>query len=489
MAPSGPPPAPAGLPGPEGGRDARVPALAGALMRFTPELTLAEESVILMEVTASLRLFGGIRALRSRVRRVLARAGGGGPGSGPPPVLAVAASGPAAWMLARSGRGGSALGARSLARALARVPLDVAPPARPFAGWFQELGCATLADLRRLPRIGLKKRCGPALLDWLDRLGNAHAPVPPPVPASHGPGPQPPARYRWLTPPPAFDAALEMPDHIEHAPALAWAVQHLVRQLCAWLAAHRLDAEALTVLLGHDRIRPGGAAAGAAPGVPGPMPAGRTTTLDIGLGAPSRDPESLARLVRERLNRLVLPASVIMVRLRVTQLRAARTPSLELFPEPGGAPQDHARLLELLAARLGAENVLAPAPVADHRPEQAARWVPLDLGMTGRHAPGGQAGGHPALPRPAWLLDAPVPLPVRGHRPFHGTPLRLVSPAERLDCGWQDGCPVARDYFVAEDEAGTCYWIFRTGTGTGAGTGQGPDAAPTPQWYLHGLFA
>ena len=117
-------------------------------MRFTPELTLADESVILMEVTASLRLFGGIRALRSQVRRIVARACGGGPGS--PPVLAVAACGPAAWMLARSGRGGSALGVRSLARALAQVPLDVAPPARPFAEWFQELGCATLADLRRL---------------------------------------------------------------------------------------------------------------------------------------------------------------------------------------------------------------------------------------------------------------------------------------------------------------------------------------------------
>jgi protein ImuB len=153
-----------------------------------------------------------------------------------------------------------------------------------------------------------------------------------------------------------------------------------------------------------------------------------------------------------------------------------------LFPEPGGAPRDHARLLELLAARLGAENVLVPAPAADHRPEQAARWAPLDPRRAGARAeatPG-------ALPRPAWLLDAPIPLAVRGHRPFHGTPLRLVSPAERLDCGWQDGGPVVRDYFVAEDEAGACYWIFRS---AGSGAEKGSDAGPTLQWYLHGLFA
>jgi protein ImuB len=65
---------------------------------------------------------------------------------------------------------------------------------------------------------------------------------------------------------------------------------------------------------------------------------------------------------------------------------------------------------------------------------------------------------------------------MQGPRPFYGTPLRLVSPAERLDCGWQDGRPVTRDYFVAEDESGVCYWIFRT------------QAADAPGWFLHGLF-
>ena len=49
---------------------------------------------------------------------------------------------------------------------------------------------------------------------------------------------------------------------------------------------------------------------------------------------------------------------------------------------------DHARLLELLVARLGPENVLRPAPVADHRPEVAARWVVL-AGSYSRYMPAG----------------------------------------------------------------------------------------------------
>lgn len=455
--------------------------IACALLRFTPDLALAPESLILMDVTASLRLFGGIRRLRAQVRQVLAAFGVASA------VVSVAASGPVAWMLARSGRGGSALTRRSLQRAVAQVSLAVAPPARPFADWFRDLGCETLADLQRLPRVGLNKRCGPALLDWLDQLSLGQRELAPTV-----------MPYRRLELPPEFDAAFELPDHIEHAPALQWATQRLILQLCGWLAGCQQDVTAFTVLLAHER-RPRRAPptdlsghtrrASTASRAEHP-PMGEPTLVPITLGAPSRDPAILTRLVQEHLARLILPASVIAVRLTATQFQAAQTPSLELFPEPGGTPQDHAQLLELLGARLGAENLLAPAPVADHRPERAARWAPLNQVPSGRRRaaapdpadaegePAVAAGGFPVvpLPRPVWLLDTPVPLTVRVHRPFYGTPLRLVSPAERLDCGWQDGGPVTRDYFVAEDESGICYWIFRT------------QAVDAPGWFLHGLF-
>ena len=458
--------------------------IACALLRFTPDLALAPESIVLMDVTASLRLFGGIRRLRAQVRQVLAAFDAGSASTGlsvvAPAVtragaaafaaVSVAASGPAAWMLARSGRGGCALTQRSWRRALAQVSLDVAPPVRPFADWFRDLGCETLADLQRLPRVGLKKRCGPAVLDWLDQLGRGVSPERGTETVSVVP-------YRRLELPPEFDAAFELPDHIEHAPALQWALQRLILQLCGWLAGRQQDVSAFTVLLAHERRRNQASSAGRMSAEAGRVLAERATSLSIILGAPSHDPVILTCLVREHLARLALQASVISVRLKATRFQTARAPSLDLFPEPGGTPQDHARLLALLSARLGVENLLAPAPVADHRPERAARWVPLDQVSLGRR-PASERGGFPdaPLPRPAWLLDSPVPLAMRGPRPFYGTPLRLVSPAERLDCGWQDGRPVTRDYFVAEDESGICYWIFRT------------QAADAPGWFLHGLF-
>ncbi|WP_369050220.1 Y-family DNA polymerase, partial [Burkholderia gladioli] len=143
--------------------DELLRGVAYALLQFTPSVVLEAEAVVLLDVTASLRLFGGIRALRRRVRGLVAS-------FGLTAAVSLASTGAAAWTLARGLRGGAALTPRSLRRALARAPLAVAPSARQYAEWFDELGCTTLADLQRLPRAGLKKRCGTALLDWLDHV-------------------------------------------------------------------------------------------------------------------------------------------------------------------------------------------------------------------------------------------------------------------------------------------------------------------------------
>ncbi len=81
-------------------------------------------------------------------------------------------------------------------------------------------------------------------------------------------------------------------------------------------------------------------------------------------------------------------------------------------------------------------------------------------------------------PRPAWLRAEPLPLLMRGERPVFHTPLRMMSSAERIEAGWFDGQLVARDYHVAQDEEGACYWVFRERTSSQA----------APHWFLHGLF-
>jgi protein ImuB len=329
----------------------------------------------------------------------------------------------------------------SLERVLSPLPMLAVHEIRPFADWFTGLGCETIADVRRLPRAGLLRRCGEHLLDSLDRaFGTA------------------PELFDWLDLPPSFSARIELPDRLEHADGAVFAAHRLIVQLCGWLCAKQLAVTAITLSLEHERGRQ----------------AIEPTPIEIALGEPTWREEHLLRLAKERLHRAELPAPVIALRLDVSRVEAAVPDSDRLFPEPGGSPEDQARLIELLVARLGEENVLRPAPSADYRPEIANRWVPVSQAEKKIALPEG-------LPRPTWMLATPVRLLIRQHRPFYGSPLRMVSPGERIEAGWFDGELVTRDYFVAQADDRSCYWIYRERVSS-------RDAEEEPRWFLHGLF-
>lgn len=411
-----------------------IRGVAFALLQFTPNVVIAEENVVLADITASLRLFGGLRALRQSIRRAVSD-------FGVTWTTAIAATAQTAWLLART-RGGVALSDRARRRAFARVPVGALPAARRYAEWFDGLGCDTIADVMRLPRAGLKKRCGENLVEALDRATGT-------MPEIHD----------WLAMPPSFDARVELPDRIEHVEATLFAARRLTLQMTGWLAARQLAISRFVLFLEHERGRV----------------AIEPTALEIALGEPTWHEEHLVRLLKERLARVQLAAPVIALRLEAKEVSEAEAPSDSLFPDPGGSPQDHTRLMELLVARLGADRVLKPSPVADYRPEVAARWVPISGEVARERTPLPRD-----LPRPTGLLDAPIQLIMRGHRPLYGTPLRMVSPGERIECGWQDGEPVTRDYFVAESENNLYYWIYRERVGS--------RDEREPRWFLHGLF-
>ncbi|WP_175026193.1 Y-family DNA polymerase [Burkholderia aenigmatica] len=414
-------------------------AVALALLRFSPCVALGDEATLLVDVGPSLRLFGGLPSLCRQVRATLAALGYAA-------RLSAAPTAGGAWLLARMSASARArirrrvAGQASLVRVLDRLPCVLLPDARPYAGWFDGLGCRTLADLRGLPRAGLQRRCGPALLAALDRAyGDAVEPL------------------AWMAVPPVFDVRLELQERVEYAEAVLFVARRLVVQLCGWLAARHLSLAAMTFDLEHERGRQA---------VP-------PTPLELAFAAPVRDEAHFMRLLGERLARVELPAAVIAVRLKATRVESVAPPADDLFPEPGGTRETRARLFELLVARLGADNVLRAAPVADHRPEAANRWLPLDAQA------GKPAAGPPAVPpRPAWLLAEPLPLLMRGERPVFHTPLRMMSSVERIEAGWFDGQLAARDYCVAQDEAGACYWVFKERAGSEA----------EPRWFLHGLF-
>ena len=157
--------------------------LALALARYTPNLVLLSDGVLL-EVSASLRLFGGLqsllRQLRATVRECDVHA-----------RIAMAPTASGAALLSRMNRPRRSLRLARLRRLLDALPLLPAlaalqQPER-LAELLQTIGCRNLIDVRALPRAGLNKRGGGELLLALDR--------------AYGDAPDPRA---WFEPPERF---------------------------------------------------------------------------------------------------------------------------------------------------------------------------------------------------------------------------------------------------------------------------------------------
>ncbi|MBP0597215.1 DNA polymerase Y family protein [Herbaspirillum sp. LeCh32-8] len=410
-----------------------------ALLQYTPQVSLAEDACVLLDVGASLRLFGGIRALCRRVRVTIARLGLSA-------TLSCAVTATGAWMLARFGYVRT-LRAASMRRRLERLPVSLLSAAVPHLEWLHGLGCRRLGQLRRLPRPGLQRRCGKALLEMMDR--------------AYGEAPE---LHRWVQAPPAFRARMELPDRIDHTDILAAYAQRLLAQLAGWLSARQLAVKQLRLLLEHERGRQA---------VP-------PTELVLALSVAAWQEDHLHALLKEKLTRSSLPAPAIALVLVADELEGMQAASQTLFPEPGGSAEDHHRLIELLVARLGPDQVQQAAPQADHRPEVANRWCGVMQDAADLPAPL-PADAARLPPRPLWLLADPEPLRLQRHKPFYRTPLELASPPERIEAGWWEGRPVTRDYFTARDARHVYYWIFRQWVG-------GEQSDQEPQWFLHGLF-
>lgn len=425
---------------------AALAEIATAALAFTPMVTLAPPDAVIADIGASVRLFGGLRPLVVQLLGAVRT-------QGYDPALALAPTPAAALVLARAGRTAPVLARTGLAAALAAIPLrwlDLEPAARDV---LSAAGIATFGEIAALPRAGLARRVGTAVIDALDRaLGRV-----------------PDARLPYA-PPPRFEARLPLPAPADDAQALGFALQRLVVQLAHWLTARGLGVTHLTLTLAHERYIH---ARGIVP-----------TVVPFALGAPARATAHLTGVLRERLARVALPAPVEALLLASDETAPLAARNLGLLPGDE-AQRVEVPLLERLRARLGDDAVTLLAPHAEHRPELAQREAALvpahparaakadaDLSASAAAIATRQAQSLP--PRPLWLLDAAQPI---GDR-LEARPWVLRDGPERIESGWWDGRDLRRDYFVAETPEGELRWIYRDHR---YGTDDG-------EWFLHGIY-
>jgi len=401
----------------------RLAAWAG---QFTSWISLQPPAGLLLEIGASLRLFGGLEALSGRIGDGLQALGyRARPGTAPTPL--------GAWWLARAGRREPVTDLPALSRALHALPLGVLELSDKARGELRGLGLRRLGDCVRLPRAGLAKRFGPGFVDDLDR--------------AFGLRPDPRPRF---APPERFESRLALPAEVDDSAALIFAARRLLLELCGFLLARGAGVSSVELRLGHHKAPP--------------------TSLHLGLVAPTRDPDRLLGLLRERLERAPLTAPVEQLTLHADRPQALAARPATLFDKDDNENTDWPHLVERLRARLGEEAVTGLCPRDDHRPEHA--WRPCPPGST-------KTRRNPApLPdglRPLWLLEQPAALRLVNGRPWLDGELRLRRGPERIESGWWDDFEARRDYFIAENDRHERYWIYR-------------DLKQDGTWFVQGIF-
>lgn len=399
-------------------------ALRDALLiwagQFTSHCSALTDDCLVLEIGASRRLFGGFEALLDQLRTQLAD-------FSQSVQMASAPTPGAAALLARHRPGTLVQTLDALPAVLGPLPLACLDMGPRLTGCLHGLGLRSISDCRRLPRAGLGRRLGPALLAELDRLLGIT-----------------PEALVPFCPPPEFRRALELPAPAHCASQLLPALARLLLELRGFLRARQRWTQTLCL----DLV--------CADGPPVPVV--------LRLSEPTGDTSVMQALFVERLQQTVLARPVVGLLLSTQNLVPAPAGGQDLFDSPHGEPL--AALLDRLRARLGEAAVTGISATADHRPERAWRYCAVGQGRAAL----------PLVARPGWLLRMPQRLRVVAGMPCLDGRLTLLDGPERIEGGWWDSADVARDYYIACQRSGQRLWIYQ-------------ERRPGAGWYLHGLFA
>ncbi|MCD2325007.1 DNA polymerase Y family protein [Sphingomonas sp. IC-56] len=414
-----------------------------AVRRWSPVAAVTAPDGIWLDLTGCAHLHGGEERF---CRRLLAFCGRAGFTA----RVAVADTPGAAHALARFGRAAITLAPPGEhARMLGPLPIAALRLEQTALTAARRFGFETIGDLLPVARGPLARRLGLATITRLDQaLGAAAEPITPrddPV--------VPSVQRRLLEP-------------IGTAEAIAQVMEDLLDDLAEVLQARGLGVRSLRLI--------------------GLRVDGGEQVVAVGTSRPTREVPHLLRLLKLRIERIDPGMGLEQFRLVAAHTEPLDAVDLGAVLAGETLVRDPARLVDVVAGRIGPRAVFRIAPVESHVPERAVQ-----------HAdPVNAPGGWPNWRRPIRLFARPEPLrsvmallPDQPPRRFEwrGKVHRVVAGdgPERIHGEWwrRDAEVWAvRDYYRVEDESGGRYWVFRRGDGVEDSTGD-------LSWWMHGVFA
>lgn len=406
-----------------------IHAIADRLTRFSPSISIHESidrATIVLEVARSLKLFKGIDSLLERITTTaLVDVGINHFGIAPTPLAAEVFSHAAC----RDKLKHQCLTINSLTKALASI--DVSHFAWPASinRSLNTLGLKTFGDVIRQPVAGLEKRFGHSFVADIRRALGALSDV-----------------RSCYTPPDFFERHITLGFDTSNVDLLLLPVRDLLGELELFLRFRGAAVNRVFLSLRHGRSH--------------------QTHLEFSSRTATRYAARWLLLVRDRLERQALADHVFEIALRAENFVEIADKDLDLLRQNESESEHREELFDRISTRIGSGNLYRVASVSEHRPELA--WHANESIKVSRK--------RAQKSRPLWILRTPKSLVEMDSRPQYGGALTLLAGPERIDTGWWDNKPVARDYFVATNSQHELCWIFR-------------DYRQQKRWYLHGFFA
>jgi len=421
-----------------------------------------------LDITGVSHLFSGERAMLAQLTSRLDSLGYSVAG-------AIASTIGAAWALVRFAPD-QVLAEGQEARALTNLPVSALRLQQTQVDGLIQLGLKRVGQLYDRDRGSLQARFGSTLLQRLDQaLGWAEEKLTPRLPAAEYF-----AEHRFADPIGLIDDVL-------------MCTHDLAVQLSLRLKREGIGAQAFHLFLYRVDHK--------------------VMTLSVNAARATQDAEHISRLFAYRAERLGgeydAGFGIDMIRLAASSVSPLAATQIGAFGvDDGAATLD--QLYDRMASRLGPLAVVQSLPVNTHIPERAVKLVPA-LSASAEPkviAPPVQAA------RPLRLLPQPEPITVVAEVPdappasmiWRRVTYRFVksSGPERIGAEWlhagrklmltaettaeaikssqgyfEEGS-LSRDYYIAEDDGGRRFWIFRLGLF---------GIAQDPSWYVHGFFS
>ncbi len=465
--------------------------------RFTPRVMPDGTGTLFLDIAGCTRLFGGEEVLMASLRAALED-------FGLTVQLALADTPGAAWALAHYGVENPAVvssgaGPDGLKRALAQLPVAALRLSAEVAEALVSFGLDRICTLFPIEPVELIRRFGTEPVRRLEQaLGQADEPIVP------------------LRPLPLREARRAFAEPISTAADIRAAVDGLLDDLCGALGRSGEGVRRLHLVC--HRVE------------------GERRTLTVGTSRPLRRKKPLMGLFAEKLDQVEPGFGIDEIVLAADVVETIDELQTDWSSEAAGGyraadEEELADLLDRLGNRFGFGRIGRPVPRQSWLPERAAVREGL-LGDGSGSRPGSGAhlrsatqpkpAVHPTTAaswpedrrRPLRLLSPPEPVEAVNLEPG-GPPfgfryrgrfrqLRAVEGPERLECEWWREDAPRRDYYLAEDEAGCRYWLYREGRGASGASSRSGDGSrsgaalpkgaalhsrTTPRWFLHGVFA